>query len=109
MTRIDQVKHTVFYLSLVLSSILIVGTCWAKPELGNGISQKWADVSGFRSARFGMKERDVKKAINNDFGLGKNKINRIVHPHEKTVSLGIEVPELLPESGLAKVFLYPWL
>ena len=104
MTRIHAMKYTEFSISLILASFLIAGTCFAKSELGSGISQKWAEVSGFRSARFGMNERDVKKAIKNDFGVGKNKITRIVHPNEKTVSLGIKVPKLLRESGPAKVF-----
>ena len=51
-----------------------------------------------------MTEFDIKKAIKDDFGIGKQQISRKVHPNEKTVTLGIEVNKLLPESGTAKVF-----
>ena len=98
------VKLMVVFLSLILSGIFITGTVLAKPDEGTGTSQKWAVVNGFRSAQFGMKERNVIKAIKNDFGIGKNQVSRKVHPNEKTVTLGIKVKKLLPESGTAKVF-----
>ena len=44
------------------------------------------------------------KAIKKDFGIGKNQVSRKTHPNEKTVTLGIQVDKLLPESGPAKVF-----
>ena len=75
----------------------------AKPESGAGTSQKWAVVNGFRSAQFGMNERDILKAIRNDFGLEKKQVSRQVHPNEKTITLGINVPKLLPDSGPAKI------
>lgn len=49
------------------------------------------ELNGFRSAQFGMTERDVIKLIKNDFGLGKKHVSRKIHPNEKTVTLGIEV------------------
>lgn len=66
--------------------------------------KKMAEIKGFRSARFGMKERDVYKAISKDFKISKNNIKRETHPIEKTTSLQISVPELLEIGGEAKVF-----
>ena len=102
MLGMNPVKPIVLFLSLVFSGVLFDGTGLAKPETGT--SQKWAVVSGFRSAQFGMNERDILKAIKSDFGLGKKQVSRQVHPNEKTITLGIKVSKLLPESGPAKIF-----
>ena len=102
MLGMNPVKPIVLFLSLVFSGVLFAGTGLAKPETGT--SQKWAVVSGFRSAQFGMNERDMLKAIKSDFGLGKKQVSRQVHPNEKTITLGIKVSKLLPESGPAKIF-----
>ena len=102
MLGMNPVKPIVLFLSLVFSGVLFAGTGLAKPETGT--SQKWAVVSGFRSAQFGMNERDILKAIKSDFGLGKKQVSRQVHPNEKTFTLGIKVSKLLPESGPAKIF-----
>lgn len=61
-------------------------------------------VEGFRSARFGMKEKSVYKSIYKDFRISKKKVERQVHPLEKTVNLGITVQDLLPQSGPGKVY-----
>jgi hypothetical protein len=66
-------------------------------------ANKWADVKGFRSARFGMNEKSVLKTIAKDFKIPRNKVKRNTHPEEKTVSLEVEVPEVLSEGGKAVV------
>ncbi|QPJ64732.1 MAG: hypothetical protein G3M78_04735 [Candidatus Nitrohelix vancouverensis] len=66
-------------------------------------AKAWAVVDGFRSASFGMNEKDVLKAISKDFGIGKKNIERLVHPTEKTTNLSVAVSNLLPESGQAQV------
>lgn len=104
MPGMNSLKPIVVFLTLIFSGVVFAGTGLAKPDSGTGTSQKWAVVNGFRSAQFGMNERDLIKAIRNDFGIGKNKISRQVHPNEKTITLGITVSKLLPESGEAKVF-----
>ena len=102
--RFNQVKPIVIFLSLMVGGLFFTETSFAKSDDGTSTSQKWAVVNGFRSANFGMKERDVLKAIKKDFGIGKNQVSRKTHPNEKTVTLGIQVDKLLPESGPAKVF-----
>ena len=104
MLGMNPVKPIIFFLSLIISGLFFVGISIAKPDDVTSTSQKWAVVNGFRSAHFGMTEFDIKKAIKDDFGIGKQQISRKVHPNEKTVTLGIEVNKLLPESGTAKVF-----
>ena len=103
MPGMNPVKPIVLFLFLIFSAVLFAGTGLAKSESGAGTSQKWAVVSGFRSAQFGMNERDILKAIRNDFGLEKKQVSRQVHPNEKTITLGINVPRILPDSGPAKI------
>ena len=104
MPLFNQVKPIVIFLSLMVGGLFFTQTSIAKSDDGTSTSQKWAVVNGFRSANFGMKERDVLKAIKKDFGIGKKQDSRKTHPNEKTVTLGIQVDKLLPESGPAKVF-----
>ena len=104
MPGMNPVKPIVLFLFLIFSAVLFAGTGLAKSESGAGTSEKWAVVSGFRSAQFGMNERDILKAIRNDFGLEKKQVSRQVHPNEKTISLEIKVSKLLPESDPAKIF-----
>ena len=100
----NPLKPIVIILSLIFSGVFFIGTGLAKPDSGTGTSQQWAVVNGFRSAQFGMNERDLIKAIRGDFGIGKKQVSRQIHPNEKTITLGISVSKLLPESGDAKVF-----
>jgi len=73
-------------------------------ELKKGLSsKKWADVEGFRSARFGMDEEEVLRAIRVDFHVPITDVVRKVHPVEKTMRLAIKVSDLLPKSGPAQV------
>ena len=104
MPRVNKMKPIVILLSLMAGGLFFTGTSFAKSDDGTSTSQKWAVVNGFRSANFGMKERDVLKAIKKDFGIGKKQVSRKTHPNEKTMTLGIQVDKLLPESGPAKVF-----
>ena len=104
MFKLNPFKIIAFILFSMISGLFFATTALAKPDSGAGTSQKWAVMKGFRSAHFGMSERDVLKAIKTDFKVGKKKVSRLVHPNEKTITLGISVPKLLPETGPAKVF-----
>jgi len=66
-------------------------------------TKKWANIVGFRSAKFGMKMKEVKQAILKDFGIFDSKIDTISHPTEQTQSLGITIDKLLPNSGKSRV------
>ena len=91
------------FLFLFIYFALLSGVVQAKTDDG-GSSQKQAKIVGFRSAQFGMNERDVLKAIFKDFEINRKKVSRVTHPTEKNLSLGINVEKLLPNSGPAKVF-----
>ena len=76
-------------------------------ELATDVSIKntkpWASIDGFRSAKFGMKMNEVKKAIQQDFFIQDGKIDAVTHPTEQTQSLGITIENLLPISGKSRV------
>ena len=63
--------------------------------------KKWAVIDGFRSAKFGMDEKKVKRAIAKDFKISKSKIDRKVHPIEKTLTLNVNIPDLFATGGTA--------
>jgi hypothetical protein len=65
--------------------------------------KKQAQIEGFRSAKFGMKEKHLLQAIKKDFKIEKNKVVRTSSALEKTTSLEITVPQLLGTGGTAKV------
>jgi hypothetical protein len=66
-------------------------------------TKPWANIDGFRSAKFGMKIKEVKKAIQQDFFIQDGKIDTVTHPTEQTQSLGITINKLLPISGKSRV------
>ena len=65
-------------------------------------TKPWANIDGFRSAKFGMRMDEVKQAILRDFGISDSKIDAISHPTEQTQSLGISIDKLLPQSGKSR-------
>jgi hypothetical protein len=68
----------------------------------NVASTAQAHVDGFRSAKFGMSEAEVKSAIMKDFGVKADAIREQSNPGERTKVLMVKVPELLPGGGAAE-------
>jgi hypothetical protein len=62
-----------------------------------------AQIDGFRQARFGMSEEQVRQAIRKDFPAAAAKLTNAVHPTEKTTVLSLSVTDLLPHTGNARV------
>jgi hypothetical protein len=62
-----------------------------------------ADVSGFRSARFGMTQEQVHDAIKTDFNIDERDIKHGANDQEKTNYLAVQVPNLVPDSGISIV------
>ena len=60
-------------------------------------------VEGFRSARFGMNEADIRAAIAKDFGSKPDAIKSQENQAELTHSLVVTVPDLLSGGGTAEV------
>jgi hypothetical protein len=84
-----------------LLAIAIVGFCaaaWAQDEAAPPTA-----IEGFRQARFGMNEEQVKQAIRKDFPVAAGKIATAMHPAEKTTVLSVTVTDLLPHSGTARI------
>jgi hypothetical protein len=62
------------------------------------------DVTGFRSALFGMSEAEVRGAIAKDFGAAAaSGIKTSQNGAERTQVLSIKAPDVLPEGGEAEV------
>jgi hypothetical protein len=61
------------------------------------------EVSGFRSARFGMSETEVRAAIAKDFGVKPDAIRAETNPSEQTRVLLVKAPDVLPGGGGAEV------
>jgi hypothetical protein len=62
-----------------------------------------ATIEGFRNARFGMSEEQVRQAVRKDFPAVATKLTSAVHPSEKTTVLSIGVVDLLPNTGTARI------
>lgn len=60
-------------------------------------------VDGFRSAKFGMNEADVRAAMSKDFSSKPDAIRVQDNASELTRSLLLSVPELLPNGGTAEL------
>ena len=62
-----------------------------------------AVIDGFRSAKFGQTEAEVREAIASDFGKKGNAPKSEANPIEGTTVLSVDVENLLPNSGEASV------
>jgi hypothetical protein len=62
-----------------------------------------AEVTGFRSARFGMNEADVRAAIQRDFKVKPDAIQSEENKAEQTRVLIVQAPDVLPGGGTASV------
>ncbi len=62
-----------------------------------------ADVSGFRSARFGMTQDQVREAIKADFSSEESEIKQGTNDQEKTRFLAVRIANLVPDSGMAVI------
>jgi hypothetical protein len=60
---------------------------------------KLADISGFRSAKFGMTEKEVLRAIAKDFKISKRKVEKKVLSAEKVTALVVHIPKLIQVGG----------
>jgi hypothetical protein len=62
-----------------------------------------AEVAGFRSARFGMTEAEVRAAIQKDFKVKSDAIQSEENKAEQTHALVVAVPDVLPGGGSASI------
>ena len=66
--------------------------------------KEWRIIDGFRSAKFGMNEKQLIRAISRDFKVTKEKVEREISPNEKTTVLTIHVPKLMELGGPSNIF-----
>jgi len=62
-----------------------------------------ARVEGFRGAKWGMTEAEVKAAITAEFKIPADKLKTEPNPNERTTVLTIQVPDLIEGAGVARV------
>lgn len=65
--------------------------------------QAYTVIAGFRSAKFGETEDAVRAAISADFGKSGDDVKVVENPVERTKALVVEVSDLVPETGKARV------
>lgn len=68
-----------------------------------GTAENAAVLDGFRSARFGMTEQELRAAIRRDFGQAAERIVSEQTPVERTQVLTVPVPDLIPDAGTARI------
>jgi hypothetical protein len=88
---------------LLLSSFTGIALAKSTDKKQKSSTKPWAQVNGFRSAKFGMNEKKVLRAITKDFKISSSKIKKSTHPTERTTNLQIEVPDLLAAGGTARI------
>lgn len=91
------------WIFLSIFFISLSGTASMAKKTTEQGTKKEAKIEGFRSAKFGMKEKDVFRAIGKDFKVSRSKVKRIVNSLEKTTSLGFTVEKLLEVGGPAEI------
>ncbi len=62
-----------------------------------------AMIDGFRQARFGMSEEEVRQAVRDDFPAAASRLAGAINPSEKTTVLSLAVTDLLPRTGKAHI------
>ena len=100
----QRLTYTVFTVFFLLTFTVI--SSWSAPtSLKNKRSSTsgTAKVDGFRSAKFGMSQDMVLKAIYKDFKITKSKVKIETHPIDRTENYLIKVQDLIPESGIAQI------
>ncbi len=97
-------------LPLLVALTVLGGVAWAQaPAAGtaaptNGVSDvKPYEVEGFRTAKFGMDEAAVRRAIVADFNVKESAISKEVNPVDRTTVLSITAKEVLPEIAIARL------
>ena len=78
-------------------------TTASAPASTNGGAAATADVTGFRSALFGMSEAQVRDAISKDFKVKSDAIKADDNKVEQTRVLTVQVPDVLQGGGVADV------
>jgi hypothetical protein len=93
-----------WHYALLFTICLFVNPAFAAVESTSSTSgSEPASVDGFRSAKFGMTESEIKDSINKDFNISSSAVEKSENALEKTTSLAVTVPKLMEEGGVSRV------
>ena len=97
-------------LALTAALTMLSGAAWAQaPAAGTAPPAPAAsevapyEVEGFRTAKFGMDEAAVKRAISADFNVKESAVSREVNPVDRTTVLSLTVKDVLPDIAVARI------
>ena len=94
----------VFLLAFLTTSSVAHAEALINNTKGKDLDQKkWKVIEGFRSAKFGMNEKQLRQAITKDFNIPRSKFKLEVITTDGTSALNISVPDLLPFGGIARI------
>jgi hypothetical protein len=99
---------------LILTSLLGLGLWMAgsghRPRAQAADSEATPDtavsgpsIDGFRSAKFGMTEAQLRNAVTLDFKQSSKDITETENKLQRTAVLSVQVPDLVPQGGLATI------
>lgn len=74
-------------------------TPFKNPKAAQLSKKAWKIIDGFRSAKFGLNEKQVLEAITKDFKISKNKVKRNMASVSKNIVLTIHLPKLMEIGG----------
>ena len=100
--------------ALTLAAVLALSgerTLWAQQPVPGAVAPaapaaedaKPYEVEGFRTAKFGMDEAAVKRAIQADFNVKESAISKEVNSVDRTTVLSITAKDVLPDISVARV------
>jgi hypothetical protein len=100
-----------FRSTVLLGSLVFLNTLFVSGQIAESQTQisaekpvkEWRVINGFRSASFGMDEKQVMQAIAKDFRISRRKVSRAITPSEKTKTLSIQTPKLMHIGGPADI------
>ncbi len=105
--------NSLFYrprLPVFLLAAFLLGLCQTaraqNAEIAPAASAKDAAgpvIDGFRDAKFGMTESQVRSAIEIGFKIPASAITQTQNQLQRTAVLGVQVPDLVPQGGIAAV------
>ncbi len=98
-------RRRIALVALALSAALATSAAaqTPAPPTPGAAAPKPYQVEGFRSAKFGMSEAEVRRAIQIDFNVKESAITRETNPTELTTVLVITAQDVLPEVGKVKI------
>jgi hypothetical protein len=94
---------------MFLLAVVALGTCHvaaaqaAAAQAAPAPTPAGPTIDGFRTAKFGMTEPQLRSAITADFKLSAGAITKTDNQLQRTTVLTVQVPDLVPQGGIATV------